>query len=239
MEKGINTEDDEEPGETETMIINEVDGLPSMHSNYSQLDIEFEEGESCKDLNARTLDELVHDEDLPMSIILTNIDPLVFTCEELKADIEKLCKKFGEVDSFQYFKSFRRMRVNFTAASFAAHARIKLHQKRFGETDISCYFAQSYTPIGMEDQYLHPPALTKQHLISPPASPPVGWEPRSEGEPLVNHDLLAAISNLTPGSIHELHRGGPGQPGIVVHVCEAAKSIKKSTRMEQTRCTEL
>lgn len=84
MEKSINTEDDEEPGESENMIINEVDGLPSMHPNFSQPDIEFEKGESFKDVNARTLDELVHDEDLPISIILTNIDPPVFTCEELK-----------------------------------------------------------------------------------------------------------------------------------------------------------
>lgn len=51
----------------------------------------------------------------------------------------------------------------------------------------------------MEDRHLQPPALTKQFLISPPASPPVGWEPREEGEPLVNHDLLAAIANLSAG----------------------------------------
>lgn len=51
----------------------------------------------------------------------------------------------------------------------------------------------------MEDQHLQPPALTKQFLISPPASPPVGWHPREEGEPLVNHDLLAAIANLSTG----------------------------------------
>lgn len=53
----------------------------------------------------------------------------------------------------------------------------------------------------MEDQHLQPPALTKQFLISPPASPPIGWEPHEEGEPLVNHDLLAAIANLSTGYI--------------------------------------
>ena len=80
----MNTEDDEEPGESENIIINEVDGLPSMHPNYNQLDFEFEEEESCSDVNARTLDELVHDEDLPMSIIVTNVDPHVFKCDDLK-----------------------------------------------------------------------------------------------------------------------------------------------------------
>lgn len=60
-------------------------------------------------------------------------------------------------------------------------------------------FVQPVTPIDAADQHLQPPALTKQFLISPPASPPVGWEPRDENEPLVNYDLLAAIANLTPG----------------------------------------
>jgi hypothetical protein len=55
------------------------------------------------------------------------------------------------------------------------------------------------SPIDFEDQHLQPPAPVRQFLISPPASPPVGWEPRDEGEPLVNYDLLAAIANLTPG----------------------------------------
>lgn len=55
------------------------------------------------------------------------------------------------------------------------------------------------TPIDAADQHLQLPAPVKQFLISPPASPPEGWVPRAEGEPLINYDLLAAIASLKPG----------------------------------------
>ncbi|XP_008553119.1 protein sarah [Microplitis demolitor] len=227
--------DDEE--ENDNIIINEVDGLPNLHPNYQQLGLELEENRDRT--NIRSLDELVHDEDLPTSVIVTNVDPRVFKSNELKAEIEELFKQFGENATFQYFKSFRRMRVNYKSPSAAAHARIQLHQAKFGDTNINCYFAQPVTPIDLEDQHLHPPALTKQFLISPPASPPVGWEPRPEDEPLVNHDLLAAIANLSPGESHELHPGGSGQPGIIVHVCEnAATNPPNRAPIQHTRCPE-
>lgn len=85
--------------------------------------------------------------------------------------------------------------------------------------------------------YLRAPAPTKQFLISPPASPPVGWEPRDEAEPLVNYDLLAAIANLTPGEAHEIHPPTESHPGIVVHVCEEASGGPKA-RILHTRCPQ-
>ncbi|XP_011306018.1 protein sarah [Fopius arisanus] len=229
------TDDEEDP---ENIIINEVDGLPNLHPNFQQLNLDLSDDKSTSDKSVRTLDELVHDEDLPMSVIVTNVDPRVFKCDELKADIEHLFKQFGDEATFQYFKSFRRMRVNYNSPGAAAHARIQLHQTRHGETDINCYFAQPVTPIDIEDQHLQPPALTKQFLISPPASPPIGWQPREEGEPLVNQDLLAAIANLSPGGSHELHAGGSGQPGIVVHVCETTNSPQRHPPIQHTRCPE-
>lgn len=57
-------------------------------------------------------------------------------------EIESLFKEFGEIASFQYFRSFRRMRVNYNCPTAAAKARIHLHQKQFLNTVINCYFAQ-------------------------------------------------------------------------------------------------
>ncbi|XP_054271050.1 protein sarah-like [Macrosteles quadrilineatus] len=217
------------------MIINEIDGLPNLHPNYNDLQL----NQPTSQIEPRTIDELIHDEDLPMSVIVTNLDNSLFKKDDLKKEIEALFKQFGEVATFQYFRSFRRMRVNYSCPTAAAKARIQMHQTQFLNSIINCYFAQPVTPIDAADQHLQPPALTKQFLISPPASPPIGWEPRDEGEPLVNYDLLAAIANLTPGETHELHAASGSQPGIVVHVCEEGVTAGvKGARIAHTRCPQ-
>lgn len=75
-------------------------------------------------------------------------------------------------------------------------------------------------------------------------SAPAGWEPREEGEPLVNHDLLAALANLTPGESHELHPPTPEHPGIIVHtaflgdVDEDGNVVSVDKARIHTRCPE-
>ncbi|XP_059485147.1 protein sarah isoform X2 [Neocloeon triangulifer] len=214
------------------IIINAADGLPNAHPNFEQHDQEDVLG----------VDNVIHDDELPNSLIVTNLNSQVFKSDEEKHIIESLFNQYGETVSFQYFRSFCRMRVNFKSPASAARARIELHQAKVGCSTINCYFAQPVSPIDLEDQHLQPPALTKQFLISPPASPPYGWEQKGESDPLVNYDLLAAIANLSPGETHELHPPSGGQPGIVVHICEetaaAAESGAPRQQIQHTRCPD-
>jgi len=55
-----------------------------------------------------------------------------------------------------------------------------------------------------DNKYLEPPERDKQFLISPPASPPVGWEVIGEREPAINYDLINAIARMGPGVTHIL-----------------------------------
>ncbi|KAH8384093.1 hypothetical protein KR009_012102 [Drosophila setifemur] len=219
------------------IYINAADGLPNQHPSLPP------EG----DVESDTEPEVDPDsfDDLPTSIIVTNIHSEVFADPELKLAMEELFRTFSDSATFQWLRSFRRLRVNYDNAIAAANARIKLHQYEFNKkTVITCYFAQPVTPVNNKN--LQPPAPVKQFLISPPASPPAGWEPREEGEPLVNHDLLAALASLTPGESHELHPQSEDQPAIIVHTAmvpeggavAGAPTIQAKAPIVQTKCPE-
>lgn len=139
--------------------------------------------------------------------------------------MEDLFRPFDEEVTFQWLRSFRRLRVNFQTPFAAASARIQLNQYKINESVISCYFAQPMVPV--KNPNLQLPAPYKQFLISPPASPPLDWEPRPEGEPIINQELLAALATLAPGGSHELHPSSPGQPSIVVHTTLGKETYKE------------
>lgn len=90
-------------------------------------------------------------------------------------------------------------------------------------------------------EFLALPPPVRQFLISPPASPPVGWAPAPESEPVVDFDLLTALAQLGPGGRHELLPPAQDRPAIVVHVCEepdaaAGGAAVARNRIVQTRC---
>jgi len=168
------------------------------------------------------------EDELAKSVIVTNVDLRVFDDLVTKTNFEIMFREYEPTACFHYLRSFRRIRVDFESHLTAAMAKQKLDSTLIGDNVIHCYFIQVLSPCTDEDAYLHVPPLEKQFLISPPCSPPVGWEQPREDKPVVDYDLLAAMAQLSPGENHELHPSKEvtllgksiSTPSIVVHVCE-------------------
>ena len=68
-----------------------------------------------------------------------------------------------------------------------------------------------------EQGHLKLPPLEKQFLISPPASPPVGWEQVHEMAPVVcDFDLMSRLAAYAVDDKCEVHGGDNNQPTIIV-----------------------
>ncbi|XP_066277548.1 calcipressin-2-like [Branchiostoma lanceolatum] len=177
-------------------------------------------------------------EELPTALHVVNVPDELFGDLAVRNAFEGLFMAYSDRASFSYLKSFRRARVYFPTSDDAARARVELHLKEFMEKELKVYFVQMEAPSRDRDPHLRPPTPEKQFLISPPASPPVDWEPITE-QHHVNYDLLSALAQLSPGEPHELIPAEGDKPSIVIHVCEdtpeqRAMGLEKP-RIVQTR----
>jgi hypothetical protein len=132
------------------------------------------------------------------TLIITNLqDKEVFRADNLQT-IRELINSSAPIHSWAPLKSFRRIIVSF----FDNDSAIRIKQILDGEAImgevVKVYFGQP-TSIEQKDEHLNLPDSGKLFFISPPPSPPHGWEMKLEDAPnkqVHAEDLAEALAKL-------------------------------------------
>ncbi|VDK73048.1 unnamed protein product [Onchocerca ochengi] len=167
------------------------------------------------------------EEDLPNSIIVTNVPAEVFSVEQQKKNFSDLFTQIESSCHFDFLRSFRRVRIIFEKPESATAAKLLTQHLSFNGTILKSFFAQRIRlRDASDDGLLKLPPLEKQFLISPPASPPVGWEQSREMAPVVcNFDLMAKLASLTVEDTFEVYEGDKDKPKIVIHPANEGNNL--------------
>ncbi|KAF4304411.1 Calcipressin [Botryosphaeria dothidea] len=132
------------------------------------------------------------------TLLITNLqDASIFHPANL-VTLRDLINSHANVHTWAPLRSFRRIVVSF----FDTPSAMTIKQKLDGETimgdRVRVYFG-THTPLNPTDQHLPLPKSDKLFFISPPPSPPHGWEVRNEDPPnkeVHAEDLAAALAKL-------------------------------------------
>ena len=135
------------------------------------------------------------------TLLITQLtDPLIFHPASL-ATIRQHVVDLSQntLFSFSPLKSLRRIIVTFYSTEAAIAVRQELDGKAFlHDVRARCYFGHE-TRIDEETKYLQKPDAGKLFFISPPPSPPIGWESKEEDAPNTQthaEDLADALAKL-------------------------------------------
>jgi hypothetical protein len=132
------------------------------------------------------------------TLLITNLsDAEIFRADNLQT-IRELINSSAPIHSWAPLKSFRRIVVSF----FNEESAIRIRQILDGEAimgeRVKVYFGQP-TSIETKDEHLPLPDAGKLFFISPPPSPPHGWEMKLEDAPnkqVHAEDLAEALAKL-------------------------------------------
>ncbi|KAI9776208.1 MAG: hypothetical protein M1839_000529 [Geoglossum umbratile] len=149
-------------------------------------------------LDLSSLPPLIQPSPPSNTLLITNlIDPEIFHPSHLLT-IRDLINESAPIHSWSPLKSLRRIIVSFHSTDAAIRIRQLLDGEYIMNERVRIYFGEA-TPIKPVDQHLHLPQSQKLFFISPPPSPPHGWEIKQEGPPNKDvhpEDLVTALSRL-------------------------------------------
>lgn len=144
------------------------------------------------------------------TLIFTNLQSLdTFRPDNLQT-IRDLIAQIAPIHAWSPLKSFRRIVVSFYNDESAIAVRSIWDGEAILGERCRVYFGQP-TPVDLRDQHLALPDAGKLFFISPPPSPPHGWEVRLEDAPnkMVHaEDLADALARLR----HHTTTDGPASP---------------------------
>jgi hypothetical protein len=132
------------------------------------------------------------------TLLITNLQNLeIFRPDNLQT-IKDLINNSAPIHSWAPLKSFRRIIVSFFDEASAIRIRQILDGEAIMGERVRVYFGQP-TSIETKDEHLPLPDAGKLFFISPPPSPPHGWEMKLEGAPnkqVHAEDLAEALAKL-------------------------------------------
>jgi len=132
------------------------------------------------------------------TLLITNLDhPAIFQAPNLQT-IRDIISEHGSIHSFSPLKSMRRIIVVFNDIPSAQLIKQKIDNEVIFDCRVRVYFG-AHTDLSPTQQHLKAPDAGKLFFISPPPSPPHGWEMKNEEPPnkeVHAEDLAVALANL-------------------------------------------
>ncbi|EWC47564.1 hypothetical protein DRE_03184 [Drechslerella stenobrocha 248] len=134
------------------------------------------------------------------TLLITNLkDADIFQADHLQG-LRDIIANSATLASWSPLKSFARIVCSFYSEEDAIKVRGELDGENLMGHRMRIYFG-THTPVTPPtDQHLQAPESQKLFFISPPPSPPVGWESRNEEPPnaiVMPEDLASALSKLS------------------------------------------
>ena len=184
-------------------------------------------------------DEALEAQGFSSVLIASNVNSTIFTNPGMKEKFESVFSRINPA-TFVYLPSFKRIRISYDNIKSAIQAKMAMDQLKIRNQPLNLFFLNNpFSDDQSNNNTLEPPIPQKQFLISPPASPPVGWVQKEEDEPFC-FDLVAAVLELAPGEDHKIHHGTASTPSVVVSICDEPvlhplKPPKPAGKIQQTR----